>query len=152
MAPHNPARPGVYVGGPLLSSLDGKSAMATWNRTVYDSGRPLSPEVVETLQALLAGNDPVFAALREQIPFARAVSRCPCGCPSVGLEVDRISVPAAPSPTSPIASGWYDDQTHDVVLFTDDGYLSSLELNCVSDEVPMAWPDPSLLIPEPRRR
>jgi hypothetical protein len=126
--------------------------MATWNRAVYDGGRPLSREVVGTLQALLAGDDPVFTALREQIPFARAVSRCPCGCPSVGFEVDRLSVPAAPSRISPIASGWYDDQTHDVVLFTDDGYLSGLELNYVSGEIPTAWPDPAILDPEPRRR
>jgi hypothetical protein len=126
--------------------------MKLWNRAEYDGGHPLPPEVVETLKVLLAGDDPVLTALREQIPFARAVSRCPCGCPSVGLEVDRLLVPAAPSLTSPIASGWYDDQTHDLVLFTEDGYLSGLDLNYVSDDVPTKWPDPGLLEPEPCRR
>jgi hypothetical protein len=70
----------------------------------------------------------------------------------VGLEVDRHLVSAAPSRISPIASGWYVDQIHDLVLFTDNGYLDSLELNSVSDDVPTTWPDPELLAPEPRRR
>jgi hypothetical protein len=126
--------------------------MKLWDRAEYDSGDALPAVVVETLQSLLAGDDPVFTVLREQIPFARAVSGCPCGCPSVGLEVDRLLVPAAPSLSSPIASGWYDDQTHDLVLFTEDGYLSSLELGYVSDDVPTKWPDPAILEPEPRRK
>jgi len=126
--------------------------MTKWNRAEYDNGRPLQPEVTDTLQTLLRGDDPVFTALREQIPFARVVSGCECGCPSAGLEVDRARVQPAPSRVSPIASGWYDDGTHDVVLFTEDGYLSSLELNYVSDDVPTSWPSPGLLDPEPRRR
>jgi hypothetical protein len=126
--------------------------MAKWDRTEYGNGQAVSAEVVETLNALLAGDDPVFTALREQIPFARAVSRCPCGCPSVGLEVDRLSVPAASSPVSPIALGWYDDQTHDLVLFTEEGCLSGLDLGYVSDDVPTRWPDPAILEPEPRQQ
>jgi hypothetical protein len=126
--------------------------MKLWDRAEYDSGDALPAVVVETLQSLLTGDDPVFTVLREQIPFARAVSGCPRGCPLVGLEVDRLLVPAAPSLSSPIASGWYDDQTHDLVLFTEDGYLSSLELGYVSDDVPTKWPDPAILEPEPRRK
>lgn len=122
-----------------------------WDRAAYDNGRPLSPKVIDTLQKLLAGEDAAFAALREQIPFTRAVGECDCGCPSVGMEVDRELVSAAPSLTSPVTHCWYDDRIHDVVLFADDGYLASLELNYVSDDVPTTWPDPSLA-PESRPR
>ncbi|MEU6860304.1 hypothetical protein AB0B28_15715 [Glycomyces sp. NPDC046736] len=125
--------------------------MTEQGRSAFESGLPLPTEVTATLQVLLAKSDPTFSALRAQIPFARVVDGCPCGCPSVGIEVDRLAVGPAPSKSSPIASGWYDDQTHDVVLFTEDGYLSGLELNYVSDEVPTAWPDPAILEPETRR-
>jgi hypothetical protein len=123
--------------------------MTSWDRAEYDNGSPVPQEVMDTLHRLLAGDHPVLVALRQQIPFARAVSGCSCGCPSVGLEVDRALIVPTPSRASPVVSGWYDDQTHDVVLFIDAGYLSSIDLNYVSDDVPTAWPDPALLTPEP---
>ncbi|WP_133884155.1 hypothetical protein [Glycomyces sp. NRRL B-16210] len=125
--------------------------MTGQDRSAFESGHPLPTEVIATLQVLLAGADPSFTALRAQIPFARVVGGCPCGCPSVGIEVDRLAIGPAPSRSSPIASGWYGDQTHDVVLFTEDGYLSSLELNSVSDDVPTTWPAPAILEPDTRR-
>ncbi|SDL65965.1 hypothetical protein SAMN05216298_4674 [Glycomyces sambucus] len=120
--------------------------MPTGDRADYASGQPLSSEVVRTLQVFLAGDDPVCSALRAQIPFARVVGGCECGCPSVGLEVDHPLVGPAPSLASPVVLGSYDDGTHNLVLFTDDGYLSSLELGYVSDEVPTVWPDPAILV------
>ncbi|MCD0445866.1 hypothetical protein LO763_19845 [Glycomyces sp. A-F 0318] len=123
------------------------TAAAHWDRADFDRGAHVPGDVVATLEVLLAGDDPVFTALRAQIPFARVVSGCPCGCPSAGLEVDREQVPPAPARVSPIALTAYDDDIHDLVLFTEDGYLSSLELGSVSDEVPASWPDPALMDP-----
>jgi hypothetical protein len=123
-----------------------------WDRTAFYAGRPLPPRVAATLEVLLVGEEPAFVALRRQIPFARGVSGCLCGCPSVGMEVDRSAVPPAPSGETGTVDGWYDDRIHDVVLFIEDGYLSSVELNSVSDDVPTDWPDPAILDPSPRRR
>ncbi|MGI5137414.1 MULTISPECIES: hypothetical protein [unclassified Streptomyces] len=104
---------------------------------------PLSPEATATLRALLAGSDPVSSALLAQIPHTRVVGRCGCGCVTVDLEVDRTAVAPAPSHDSPaVDAGYTDPHSAGVMVFTEGGYLSLLEIYSVSDEPITTWPDP----------
>ncbi|MFD8421898.1 hypothetical protein [Streptomyces sp. NPDC059466] len=107
---------------------------------------PLSPEAAATLRALLAGSDPVSNALLAQIPHTRVVRRCGCGCATVDLEVDRTAATPAPSHDNPaVDAGYTNPHAAGVLVFTEDGYLSLLEIYSVSDEPITAWPDPRFI-------
>ena len=100
-----------------------------------------------TLQALLSGSDSVRAALRAQIPHARVVGRCGCGCATVDLAVDRGAVAAAPPHESPVVSATAHIAPYaaGVLVFTEGGYLSGLEIYSVADEPIAEWPEARLL-------
>ncbi|MEU7565174.1 hypothetical protein AB0A99_04025 [Streptomyces fradiae] len=107
---------------------------------------PLPADAAATLRALLAGPDPVSGALRAQIPHARVTGRCGCGCVTLDLAVDRTAVAPAPERGNPAADAWYampDDAG--VMVFADDGYLSSLELYSASGDPLTTWPEPRFL-------
>ena len=110
-------------------------------------GEALSPEAVGVLLVLLEGADPVRAALRAQIPHARVVKRCGCGCATVDLAVDRDAVVAAPPHESPVVSGTAHTVPNaaGVLVFSDGGYLSGLEIYSVADEPISEWPEARLL-------
>ncbi|MFF8022364.1 hypothetical protein ACFZDJ_14795 [Streptomyces sp. NPDC007896] len=48
-----------------------------------------------TLNALLTGSDAVSIALCAQLPYARVVGGCGCGCATVDLVADDAAVPPA---------------------------------------------------------
>ncbi|WP_228980483.1 hypothetical protein [Streptomyces sp. DH12] len=105
---------------------------------------PLPPEAALTLAALLAGPDPVSGALRAQVRHTRVTGRCGCGCVTVDLVVDRAAVPPAPAHPNPAADAWYaGPDGAGVMVFTEDGYLSSLEVYAASGDPVTAWPKPS---------
>lgn len=107
---------------------------------------PLSPDATATLNALLAGPNPVSSALRAQIPHTRVTGRCGCGCVTVDLTVDRAAVPPAPAHGNPAADAWYavpDDAG--VMVFTKNGYLSLLEIYSTSSEPITTWPETRFL-------
>ncbi|WP_143014713.1 hypothetical protein [Glycomyces harbinensis] len=113
-----------------------------------DSPVPLSPIVVDTLEALLPGDNPVHCALRRQIPFTTMEEGCPCGCTSVDLWVDKTKCDPAPAHEGrPLADGNYVDTDvyAGVILFTSDGYLRSLEIHSWLEEPIRRWPDLSHL-------
>ncbi|MET9293704.1 hypothetical protein [Streptomyces sp. NPDC003077] len=104
---------------------------------------PLSPEAKATLEALLTGPDPVSRALRAQIPHARVTGHCGCGCATVDLTVDRTAVPPAPVTENPAADAWYaEPDDAGALVFTKNGYLSSLEVYSSSGESVAVWPKP----------
>ncbi|MFF3252559.1 hypothetical protein ACFYWP_16465 [Actinacidiphila glaucinigra] len=107
---------------------------------------PLSPDATATLNALLAGPDPVSSTLRAQIPHTRVTGRCGCGCVTVDLTVDRAAVPPARAHGNPAADARYaapDDAG--VMVFTKNGYLSLLEIYSASSEPITTWPEPRFL-------
>ncbi|MGW3153276.1 hypothetical protein [Streptomyces sp. NPDC001089] len=106
---------------------------------------PLSPDITATLRALLGGSDAVSSALLAQIPHTRVVRWCGCGCATVDLEVDRTAVAPAPSHDNPVVDAGYTTPPAAVLVFTEDGYLSLLEIYSVSDEPITAWPDPRFI-------
>ncbi|MDX3238695.1 hypothetical protein PV392_23980 [Streptomyces sp. ME03-5709C] len=104
---------------------------------------PLSPDATATLNAPLAGPDPVSSALRARIPHTRVTG---CGCVTVDLTVDRPAVPPARAHGNPAADAWYaapDDAG--VMVFTKNGHLSSPEIYSASSEPITTWPDPRFL-------
>ncbi|MGJ5790596.1 hypothetical protein [Streptomyces griseorubiginosus] len=104
---------------------------------------PLPPDVAATLRALLSGSDPVSGALLAQVPHARVVGRCGCGCATVDLEVDRTAAAPAPPHDNPaVEEGYAGPHSAGVLVCTEDGYLSLLEIYSVADEPVSAWPDP----------
>ncbi|GAA2203099.1 hypothetical protein [Streptomyces bangladeshensis] len=106
----------------------------------------LSAEATATLRALLAGADPVSSALLAQVPHTRVVGRCGCGCATVDLRVDRTAADPAPPHGNPAVDAWYRaPHAAGVMVCTEDGYLSLLEIYSVSDEPVTAWPDPRFL-------
>lgn len=107
----------------------------------------LPPDVSATLHALLTGADPVSSALRPQIPHARVVGRCGCGCATVDLGVDRTSVSPASGQDSGLAvdAGYVVPEYAGVVVITEDGYLSLLEIYSATGEPVTTWPDTRFL-------
>src|SRR5262249_58369124 len=55
--------------------------------------RSLTERESGILDLLLSLEAPGVAELREQAPTARVVSRCPCGCATINLWVDRNATP-----------------------------------------------------------
>lgn len=104
----------------------------------------LPADVLATLHALLAGATPVARGLRAQIAYARIVGRCACGCATVDLAVDRDAAAPAPAHVNPAAEAGYASRDDaGVLLFTEEGYLSRLEIYTAADEPVAAWPEPS---------
>ncbi|WP_200308179.1 hypothetical protein [Streptomyces adelaidensis] len=105
---------------------------------------PLPPRVAATLNALLTAEDPVSGALRAQVPYTHVGGGCGCGCATVDLAVDREAVPPASTRGDGLAAdAWYagpDDAG--VMVFTEGGYLSLLEIYSVSSEPITTWPEP----------
>jgi hypothetical protein len=95
--------------------------------------RPLLPEERATLLALLnyadfKGRD----ALVEQADSARVTWYCGCGCATVNLSVDPVAPSARktyrPIPNEAIVVDLNGENIGGVIVFADDGYLSSLEI------------------------
>jgi hypothetical protein len=99
----------------------------------------LLPEERETLLALLnhadfEGRD----ALVAQVDVARVDSCCSCGCATVGFIVDE-SAPSAgrtyrPIPNEASVLDADGESIGGIILFVDNGYLSTLEIYCFGDE------------------
>jgi hypothetical protein len=109
-----------------------------------DLYRPLLPIERATLRALLDHADfPGRDELVEQVDSATVVGYCPCPCATVALDVSR-SAPRAVESVSPIPNSAdvlddNDDVIGGVMIFTEDGYLSALEI--------YAWENPITPLP-----
>jgi hypothetical protein len=108
--------------------------------------RPLSEREATTLEFVLSVDDPRVWPLREQSQFVVVNGRCPCGCATVDLEVDRTkSQPATELAHLRMAIGSHgpgggDGPFFAFYLFLDDGWLSSLELVYMSSVPPAVFP------------
>ena len=100
----------------------------------------LPSDVTDVLKMVLEPDDPVHAALRAQVPHLRLHSRCACGCGTAYFEIDAEAVEPAPiSPgSSPVVAAAQlvtedDASLGEVLVFSDGGYLTSLEICSWSD-------------------
>ncbi len=85
-----------------------------------------------TLASLLALEFPGADQLRCQMHSAQVIGRCPCGCGTIDLEVDKTACPPSPASSPlPAQANVLDDSGNligGVIVFTKAGYLSSMEL------------------------
>jgi hypothetical protein len=92
--------------------------------------RELTTEERSLLSFVLAKGDEAAQTYQHQVVSARVVSRCGCGCPTIGLEVDRSLIPG--STTGRVIVDLL-GQTPDggqvgLLVFADGGFLSELEI------------------------
>lgn len=95
------------------------------------------------LTLLLSRDFPGVEDPRSQSPDVVAVGRCDCGCPSIELAQTGMSS-GGRSTLAPIegrVTGDHGAPPIEVLLFTDDGQLSYLELVWYGESAPEAWPD-----------
>ena len=101
----------------------------------------LPADVSEMLALVLDQDDPVHAALRAQVPHLRVTGRCGCGCGTADLALDTRSVEPAPVGAGRFvaAEAVLTTETGEcpgkVLVFTEDGYLSWLEVCSWSDDI-----------------
>jgi len=105
----------------------------------------LTPEMVATIEALLPPGTPGRERLLAQVPHTTVGERCRCGCVTTDLIVNRSAVGPAPASTNPVSESSFDGGG--VLLFTDGGYLSLLEVYSVHDDPIVTFPAPGLLEP-----
>ena len=110
--------------------------------------RSLTQLEAAALNFVLGAEFPGVAELREQAMTARVVGRCECGCPSIDLAVDRASSPAAPvAHTGVVAEARCNDPAvSHLLLWVEDGYLSSLEAAWIEGP-PDTFPPPQAFEP-----
>ncbi|GAA5704526.1 hypothetical protein Save01_05372 [Streptomyces avermitilis] len=93
------------------------------------------------LGVLLGREDPVHAALRDQMPHLRVRERCTCECGTVYFDLDRTVVSPAPSGPGTVVAAEAQILTDDgdcpgeVLVFAQAGYLSWLEVCSRSDDI-----------------
>jgi hypothetical protein len=110
---------------------------------VMPMDRPLTSPERAILDFLLTAEFQGRAALRAQVDHARASGRCPCGCATVDLAVDRTAAPPAQVSERMVADAMSRDGEYGLLLFVDDGYLSSVEIYGNVADPPPEFPPPS---------
>lgn len=101
----------------------------------------LPADVADVLAVVLNTDDPVHATLRRQVPYLSVRGRCTCGCGTTYFALDTGE--AEPAPTGPrtvvaaeaqlvTEAGEYPGE---VLVFTQAGYLSWLEVCSWSDDI-----------------
>ena len=120
-----------------------------------DLPRALLPEEREALLLSFVGLDgPMRAALSAQVEAAR-VGRydCPCPCASVGLVVDKTKVPPLSVWEAPVGGvSIYDPDGEfmgGVLVWIDDGYLSSIEVWWMDEPISPIPPREQLVVEPP---
>ncbi|WP_198347814.1 hypothetical protein [Nocardia terrae] len=93
----------------------------------------------EALYAMLEGDFPGAAELREQALTVKVIGKCACGCPAIDLLVDPTT-PAAPNRPNPAREAATDDGG--LLLFVQDGKLTGLEYYSWTDDTPEHFPPP----------
>jgi hypothetical protein len=112
-----------------------------------DQPRSLNSSEKQILEALLGLEFPGVVELRIQVAHTMVVGRCDCGCPTVDLavsnDVPRSSVKARSLRLAPVEAQVAPDKDEppgEIILFVDDGRLSSLEYLYYVDSPPSRWP------------
>jgi hypothetical protein len=105
--------------------------------------RPLTELERAILDFLLTAEFPGRGELRAQADHVRVTGRCRCGCATVDLTVDRAAAPLAQVGERMVADSMSRDEEYGLLLFVDDGYLSSVEIYGNAAEPPSEFPPPS---------
>ncbi|MGW2868413.1 hypothetical protein DR950_35445 [Kitasatospora xanthocidica] len=101
----------------------------------------LPDDVADALELILSTDEPVHVVLRKQVPHLSVRSRCTCGCGTAYFELDIDKVEPAPTGTGTVVAAAVQLYTEtgdcpgEVLVFTQGGYLSWLEVCSWSDEI-----------------
>ncbi|MET9536943.1 hypothetical protein ABZY16_05480 [Streptomyces sp. NPDC006553] len=101
----------------------------------------LPADVADTLATVLDADNPVHVALRRQVPHLSVRARCTCGCGTAYFELDTSKVDPAPTgPSTVVAAEAHlvteaGEYPGEVLVFTQGGYLSWLEVCSWSDDI-----------------
>jgi hypothetical protein len=107
--------------------------------------RPLTAREAETLRFMLSPADPRLVCLREQAGVAVVTGKCPCGCATIDLSVDRAKASGA----SGLCHAAINARTpkfdpalgpKELIVFLEEGWLNSLEVVYYSDQPPHEFP------------
>lgn len=113
------------------------------------TGDRIPAAAAKLLEALLKSDEPVYRALRAQIPYLRVTGRCICSCASIDFGLDRTAVTSAPVGENIVADATVLDADGQPVggalVFAYDGYLSNLEVYAWGDEQITQLPSPDQL-------
>lgn len=109
--------------------------------------RPLTAREAAILDFMLTIDDPRLAPLRNQARTVTVTGACTCGCATIDLTVDRKHATAAAGLGSPVTESrrrtpYTSDEFSELILFLDDGWLSSLEIVWYGTPIP-EFPPPS---------
>ena len=106
--------------------------------------RELDSDETRVLNALLSLDFEEAEIVRQQLPSARVVGRCDCGCASVDLQVADGPRPAvtisSPIPPEATVFDGRGQPIGGVILFLNDGFLSMLEVYAFGQEPIREWP------------
>ncbi|MFJ7948778.1 hypothetical protein ACIQ6K_34885 [Streptomyces sp. NPDC096354] len=101
----------------------------------------LPADVTDVLAAVLNTENPVHVALRRQVPHLSVRARCTCGCGTAYFELVTSEVEPAPTGPGTVVTAEAQLVTEtgecpgEVLVFTQDGYLSWLEVCSWSDDI-----------------
>lgn len=103
----------------------------------------LPADVADALAAVLNTDDPIHVALRRQVPHLSVRARCTCGCGTAYFDLDTDQVEPAPTAPGTVVAAEAQHVTEsgecpgEVLVFTQGGYLSWLEVCSWTDDVPV---------------
>jgi hypothetical protein len=102
--------------------------------------RALTDREREVLDFMLSFNDPRVEPLRGQARTAQVVGHCDCGCATIDLQVDRAATKPSRlgSPALDATNGQL--PPCELILFLDEGWLSSLEIVYYDGQPPAEFP------------
>ncbi|WP_426405199.1 hypothetical protein ACN9M0_38795 [Streptomyces sp. R-07] len=101
----------------------------------------LPADVADVLAAVLNTDSPAHVALRKQVPYLSVRGRCTCGCGTAYFELDTSKAEPAPTGPSTVVAAEAQlvteagERPGEVLVFTQGGYLSWLEVCSWSDDV-----------------
>lgn len=109
--------------------------------------RPLTPDELRLARWMLEHGEAQARSFLSQLDRTRVVSRCPCGCATIDLQVDGF-----PPPTGGmrLLGDFYfeaDGEVSGAFIYECDGALAGIEVYGLSGDAPRVLPAPELLHP-----
>lgn len=126
-------------GGRRRTRSRGTGRRSLPSTLIFMAGRPdvpprtLTASEADALEFMLSVADARIEPLRRQAEFAAVNWECTCGCATVHFVIDRSRASAAKGLCSPVLDAYRRgpvdlDRFCELIVFLDDGWLSSLEL------------------------
>ena len=109
--------------------------------------RPLTTGEQRLARWMLEHGEPEARAYLPQLDRVRVVSRCPCGCATIDLQVDGFPQPRG---IMRVLGDYYFEQGGEVsgaFIYESDGGLAGIEVYGLSGDTPLVLPTPEVLRP-----